>query len=546
MDISRRALSPFWLFSFVVLTPLLVALILVADVHESELNTRVVWTIIVIGLVNWTRLFPLTHLLAPLLILAGSIDLLYAIAFHGVFSTATFEAIVATNPTEAIEFIPAYATFINTLALVCYVGISIWLWRRTQPLPTTKSTHVWFIISLLLLTLVGVRMADGKSRDSLFGVISAGISYQQANQGIEQEIRHRQALLQTYQQNHTVTQDAHAPKTLVVVIGESMNRNHLGLYGYPRDTTPNLSALAQSNEQHLFVFHNVISSHVQTQPSLRYALTQASLLDKTDPFNSLSIIDLAKLADIKTWWLSNQQPLRGSLTAIAKQADYEYYVSNDHHGIADTLDEALLPKLAQALSAPEERKLIVLHLMGSHLQYGNRYPESFAYFQGEPPQAYQTSLSSRQHTNINEYDNSVRYTDFVLGEIFKQMTKLPTNHSAGLIFFSDHGEEVYDTTDFKGHGPESITRSMFEIPLLIWLNAQAQNDHPEWVKQITLRANAPTMLDHIDQTIGQLLGLSYDTAQAQHSLIDDAWQEHPRLVYGKNYDTQIRTSDGVK
>lgn len=524
---------PLWFIAFALLVPWLTALALVPDVHESEANTRIVWAIALMGIIGYARLFSLLHLIAPLLIVAGSVDLLYAIAFHGVFSTATFEAIAATNPAEALEFIPAYATGINIIALLTYTGIALWLWWNARPLASSRMVQVHFLLALLLLILIALRIADGKVRDSLFGVISAGVTYQQANQGVVQESLHRQKLVEVYQQTHQVTQQDSALKTLVVVIGESMNRHHLGLYGYPRQTTPELSALAEAHPQTLFVFRNVISSHVQTQPSLRYALTRASLYQQTDPYQSLSMVDLAKLAGVKTWWLSNQQPLRGSITAIAKQADYEYYVSNDHQGIADTLDEALIPQLTQALADPAEHKLIVLHLMGSHLQYSNRYPTAFDHYQDTPPRPYQSTLSSRQQNNINQYDNSVRYTDHLLGKIIAQM---PQNQPVGLVFFADHGEEVYDTTDFKGHGPESLTRVMFEIPLLVWLNQQAQSRRPEWVSGFQQAEHHPTMLDHIDHLITQLLGLTDTEQENQHTLGHPAWQAHPRMVYGKDYD----------
>jgi heptose-I-phosphate ethanolaminephosphotransferase len=284
----------------------------------------------------------------------------------------------------------------------------------------------------------------------------------------------------------------------------------------------------------------MISSHVQTQPSLRYALTLASLLDHSDPYQTLSIIDLANLAGVDTWWLSNQQPLRGSLTAIAKQARHEYYVSNDHHGIANTLDEALLPKLSQALAEKTPRKLIVLHLMGSHLQYQNRYSPAFQVFTDKPPKGYHSELTSQQVNSINHYDNSILYTDHLLGEIVKS---LPNDQSVGLVFFSDHGEEVYDTKDFKGHGPESVTARMFEIPAMIWLNAQAQADHPDWVARFQQAENAPTMLDHIDQLISELLGLTYNQRQPQNTLGHPQWQVHPRMVYGKDYDQHIRLKE---
>ena len=65
------------------------------------------------------------------------------------------------------------------------------------------------------------------------------------------------------------------PQTHIFIIGESATRNHMSIYGYPRNTTPVLDSLRDE----LAVFTNVISSHVQTQASLRVALTAAAAND---------------------------------------------------------------------------------------------------------------------------------------------------------------------------------------------------------------------------------------------------------------------------
>jgi heptose-I-phosphate ethanolaminephosphotransferase len=525
---------PVWFLAFALLLPWVVALLLVPDVHESEGNTRVAWLLVLTGLVAYHRTFGLIYLLAPFLLIAGSVDLVYAIVFQGVFSTATFEAIVATNPAEAMEFMAAYSSVSNVSALLLYLSISLLLLRQTQAGQQDRMMRVWLILSLLLLVLLMLRMVDGKLRDSLPGVIGAAFSYQQAHQSVQQEAAHRQALITQYQQTYPPVENAgNGIKTLVVIIGESMSRRHLGLYGYGRNTTPNLQALIQAQPQQWVVFRNIISSHVQTQPALRYALTLANLHDLTDPYQALSVIDLAKLAGFESWWLSNQQPLRGSVSAIAKQADHEYYVSNDHQGIANTLDELLLPKLAEAMAAPATHKLIVVHLMGSHLQYENRYPTTFTQFTDTPPSAYQTQLSTRQVNSINHYDNSIRYTDHLVAQMVRL---LPEDHPAALLFFSDHGEEVYDTKNFKGHGPESLSAPMFEIPVLLWYNTTAQRADHTIFAALRAAQHQPSMLDHIDQVISQLLGIRYAQQQPQHTLGHPSWQAHPRRVYGLDYD----------
>lgn len=314
-----------------------------------------------------------------------------------------------------------------------------------------------------------------------------------------------------------------------------MLRQHLSLYGYPRDTTPNL----RQRQNEFVILNNVISSHVQSQPSLRYALTLANVRDGQDPLQSLSIIDLANLTGMETFWLSNQQPLRGTTTAIARQAKHEYYVSNDPAGIANTLDELLLLAIEQALAHPAPQKLIVVHLMGSHLQYEKRYPAKFAQFTDQPPRPYQTELSTRQRNSINAYDNSILYTAYVLNEILSLAHR--QTQPTGLVYFSDHGEEVYDTKDFKGHGPESLTPRMFSIPFIVWGNDGMKTQQTVRFIQLAQAKHQAWKLDHFDQLLSQLLGWQYPQQCPQDSLADSQFIPSARIVYGKDFDLELNT-----
>ncbi len=70
-------------------------------------------------------------------------------------------------------------------------------------------------------------------------------------------------------------------------------------------------------------------------------------------------------------------------------------------------DELLLPHLSQALQQKtQQKKLIVLHLNGSHEPACSAYPQSSAVFQ---PQDDQDAC----------YDNSIHYTDSLLGQVFE-------------------------------------------------------------------------------------------------------------------------------
>lgn len=524
---------PFWFVSFALLTPWLVAYFLVSDIHESALNTRIAWTLVFTGLILSVahRIDVRIALLALLII--GSLDLAYAISFKGIFSTATFEAIAATNLQESSEFIIAYISFWNTLALIVYLSIGLALWLRMHSTGKSKWRLSWQFIAGLLLLLAITRIAQGQIHDTLPGVTGSAISYLKASKGVAKESAQRAALVSAFDKNGFVSDPQ--PKTWLVVIGESMQRQHLSLYSYPRDTTPNL----RQRKNELVILEDVISSHVQTQPSLRYALTLANVRDGQDPLQSLSIIDLANIAGMETFWLSNQQPLRGTTSAIARQAKHEYYVSNDHAGIANTLDELLLPAVEQALSHPATQKLIVVHLMGSHLQYENRYPETFAHFNDQPPHHYQAELTSRQRNAINAYDNSILYTDHIVNEILSLADH--QSQPTGLVYFSDHGEEVYDSKDFKGHGPESLTPHMFSIPFIVWGNDAMKTQQTTLLTQLTQAKHQAWKLDHFDQLLSQLIGWQYPQQRPQDSLADSNFTPSPRIVYGKDFDQELNT-----
>ncbi len=77
---------------------------------------------------------------------------------------------------------------------------------------------------------------------------------------------------------------------------------------------------------------------------------------------------------------------------------------------------------------------MVLHQSGSHSPYAEHYPDQFNFFTNGKTESF-------QQTQIDTYDNSVRYTDYVLGQIV-QTVRQKANRPTLLIFTSDHGESL--------------------------------------------------------------------------------------------------------
>jgi glucan phosphoethanolaminetransferase (alkaline phosphatase superfamily) len=149
------------------------------------------------------------------------------------------------------------------------------------------------------------------------------------------------------------------PKTLVVVLGESLTRHRMGIYGYCRATTPWLT----SEKDHLVLFNDIISSIPHTIPAVRSMLTSDTA--------RYTIIDAFQEADIPVWWISNQ-PRAGifesELSLLTESAVQHRWVNPNSGGnlmtIVPSYDNRVLPAFDEAL-ATEGAKLIFVHLLGN-------------------------------------------------------------------------------------------------------------------------------------------------------------------------------------
>lgn len=249
--------------------------------------------------------------------------------------------------------------------------------------------------------------------------------------------------------------------TVVFVLGESITKNRMSLYGYERLTTPQL---ARGND--LLVFKNIVSPHTQTYSSLRKVLTLLNSDNEKSLKNNTHIINLAKAARYRTYWISNQRPMgkfENPHTVIAQMANETYWLNDGIESSEAQYDERVLKPLTRVLQKKANKKFIVIHLLGAHTAYKNRYPNSFDVFKDTFP-SLKLKLSQDENQIYNEYDNAVLYQDYVLASILKTLKTSTRNYS--FIYFPDHGEEALQDARIVGHTEANATKNMYEIPML--------------------------------------------------------------------------------
>jgi heptose-I-phosphate ethanolaminephosphotransferase len=269
----------------------------------------------------------------------------------------------------------------------------------------------------------------------------------------------------------------------------------MSLYGYSRKTNP----LLENIKNELLIFNNVISSDLQTSPSLKKALTFANSEFPGYYYQKPSIIEIFNALNFHTSWIDNQ-----------------YYRLDDKS-----------PDIYMKIAGLSKE---FVNLMGSHLPYKIRYPDSFSKFTGVNgiSSKVKDQLKMNQVEIINEYDNSVLYNDFVISSIINLVKG--KGGLSYIIYFSDHGEEVFDEKVYSGRSFDNITPDMCQIPFILWLSDEYKKQRP-----LNINLERSYSIEDVIHTILDLSFINQADYDSTRSLVSDYFTERVRCVNGKNY-----------
>lgn len=390
------------------------------------------------------------HFLGRFLLLLGLLLPLLLLGYCGVSGGHLLSADIVltlfqTNLNESVSYLKNQNLVVWGLAAVILAGVLVFLLRQAERLPEMHlPAKGWQCMLLGVLFLSGcfrllpqsVYPAFRISRETR-EVLQDYRRYGRAKQLREQRLAELPPLKMM------------RGGVYVLVIGESESRDHMQVYGYDRPTTPWLQSMKGKPE--LLLFSNAYSNHTHTVPVLTYALSQKNQYNNVSLADAYSLVEAARAAGFHTYWISNQRKLGGydtPIAEIASTAEYQVW-KNNRSGTADLqapfYDEVLVDALPDI--QPEENALIVIHVMGCHGDYRDRYPREFDQFTG-------------RRRSVNTYDNAVLYSDWVLEHLYERVSHMPGFQA--MVFFSDHGD---DPDRNVGHEASKFTWTMVHIPL---------------------------------------------------------------------------------
>ncbi len=447
-----RSFKSHWLLYLCVIVFGITNLVASSGAHMVQ---RLLFFVLTILVVKRISSLPLRLLVAAPFVLLTAADMSISLyswcTFGTTFNDGFAISVLQSDPDEVVKMLGMYIPYLCAFAFLSLLFLAVII-KYDVSLPTKKVTGILLLIvisgSLFSACQFAYKDAKNKKAFSPYILASRFATYTpffNLNSFALAAKEHQRLLsiANTVPYFQLLVRDT-GIDTYVLIVGESVRVDNMSLYGYTRSTTPQVEA----QRKQIKLFNQAISGAPYTALSVPLSLTADSVLSHDIHNYPDNIINMANQAGFQTFWLSSQSAFRQNgtaVTSIAMRAMETVYVRG--------FDELLLPHLSQALQQnTQQKKLIVLHLNGSHEPACSAYPQSSAVFQ---PQDDQDAC----------YDNSIHYTDSLLGQVFE----LLKDRRASVMYFADHGLERDPTKkNVYFHGGREASQQAYHVPMFIW------------------------------------------------------------------------------
>jgi len=297
------------------------------------------------------------------------------------------------------------------------------------------------------------------------------------------------------------------PLNVILLSVDTFRPDHLGCYGYHRDTSPFLDRVARQG----MLFKNVISSAPWTSPGMISIFT--GLYPSTHGVQG-----------------RGKHLLPGTPTLFTLFQEHGYAVPNisylteianfSHLGL-----EAKEPEYLQEASQPgdellrwlddhhRQRFVVWYHYRFLHLPFVTRCRNPFLTKEMEAhlasdalktvqkesviPHGSVSFRSEEKETVVALYDGQLRELDQFVERLFAKLTRWKLHRNTLLVITADHGEELFEH-GFIGHASTALHATMFDevlkIPLILYAPSRFQGGRvvEDQVRQVDIM---PTILD---------------------------------------------------
>ena len=471
----------------------------------------------------------------PLIFLAAFQMVLLYLFGQGIISVDMFLNVVTSNPGEMAELLdrllPAVVGVLAIyIPLLIIAAIAI---RRKLQLHTSfllmahKATAIMLPFGVGALAWTWTTVPAYSPTDHLY---PANVLY---NLGLAVVRAHNSATYNERVANFTFgARTSHgddSTEVYIMVIGETARASNFAIYGYNRPTTPRMSSMSG-----IVAFGRATTQSNTTHKSVPMLLSAASAADYSLLDSQKGIMQAFREAGFTTLFLSNQRRNHSYIDFLASQADSCWYAESENHQKGMDYDNILLPHVRRALDTCRGRLFIVLHTYGSHFCYRERYPREFAFFK---PDIRDEAKAENREDLINAYDNTILYTDYILGEIADMLQQ--SGRTAAMMYTSAHGENIFDDDrNLFLHASPRPSWYELHVPLVVWLSNAYSVRHVAQAKALADNSKKEVETSRsVFHTMTGMAGSSMEASDTTANLASPMYREKPRS-YLTDHNTQ--------
>jgi len=309
---------------------------------------------------------------------------------------------------------------------------------------------------------------------------------------------------------------------IILIIVDALRCDHLGCYGYQRNTSPNIDRVAKKGiifdrayAQSNWTLPATATLFTSLYPTSHNVLSGKEILSK----QSKTLIEDLKLAGYRTAGFSGNPFFWGNFGLRQGFGSFHFGQSNFICKVWPSVigeisrrlfmptDEHFMKQAISWIKSNKSQKFFIyLHYMATHAPYciPKAYEEIYA--KEEIPDRVDfphkrflrdVEINSVQKKNlIDRYDGAIRFVDDQIGKLFDILHSLDLEEDTLLIIAGDHGEAFGEHGDWT-HG-YTLYQETIKIPLIIWY-AKIRYSHT--------RSNELAGLIDIKPTISNTVGI---------------------------------------
>lgn len=436
--------------------------------------------ILTLALVTWPRI---GKPLLAILILVSAASAYYVDTFGVRLNEEIIQSIFETQRAEAMQLITTGS--VGWIALFGILPAVLVLLVPVRFLPPRKSLGLRALIVLFAAGLLLVPpMLTGRNyvyfernHRSMYDVYNPYAALSGTFHYLQRDVFRRKKTMTPIGTDATLAPDAAMAarkRVVVLVVGETARAENQSLQGYARETNPEMKRVGA------IYFSDAWSCGTATTvsvPCMFSNMTRAKF-DKPTAKAHWNALDVLQHAGVDVYWRDNDEGCKD----VCARVPNDDLTNAKIAGLCDAngcQDEVLIADLPERLKKMRSPALLVLHIKGSHgPAYFQRYPAAFNVFKPGCDTAEVQTCTYAQ--TVASYDNTILYTDHVLGQVVDALKAAPEIDSA-MMYLSDHGESLGEN-DVYLHGADWATAPTQQkhIPMLMWLS-------PEWVRDSGVR-----------------------------------------------------------